>query len=329
MKKIKEIFITAAFMMILQGCGILNTDDVYLNASNLTIDEIRYKVSKDEATIVSFGEPQYKESMFSYQKPYLVDRTMKNRDNSMAIIPSVITYKNGKTYRVTGIGQGAFSYCVNLRSVVLPEGMTTIGEEAFQNCKNLNSITIPSTLTSVGKGAFRGCEKLMVLTLSSPEKLKELDILSHFSAVIIAAPCSTIADRAFANSKTLASVLFPNTLTHIGNHAFENCTGFASINIPHGVRTIGTGAFSGCENLKSVVIPSTIENIGKGAFNGCVDLRSVTIHNPVPIAVDPTVFYQLFRPYCTLYVPAASVALYKEADVWKDFKVMAIPTSAE
>ena len=40
---------------------------------------------------------------------------------------------------VTGIGDYAFKYCINLTSVIIPDSVTSIGWEAFYECKNLTS----------------------------------------------------------------------------------------------------------------------------------------------------------------------------------------------
>lgn len=44
---------------------------------------------------------------------------------------------------VTCIGSGAFSRCVGLESINIPNNITDIGNGAFINCLNLNEITIP------------------------------------------------------------------------------------------------------------------------------------------------------------------------------------------
>lgn len=56
--------------------------------------------------------------------------------------------------RVVRIGEGAFSNCMNLTSVVIPDSITEIGAFAFQGCPNLKYITIPADVTSIGKNAF-------------------------------------------------------------------------------------------------------------------------------------------------------------------------------
>ena len=63
---------------------------------------------------------------------------------------------------VTTIGSYAFAWCDSLTSIVIPEGVTTIGEEAFYYCDSLTSVTFGenSRLTTIGAGAFSGCTSL-------------------------------------------------------------------------------------------------------------------------------------------------------------------------
>ena len=52
------------------------------------------------------------------------------------------------------IGKNAFSGCVSLASVTLPEGLDEIEAYTFSNCGALTSIVLPSSLTSIGEFAF-------------------------------------------------------------------------------------------------------------------------------------------------------------------------------
>ena len=58
---------------------------------------------------------------------------------------------------VTSIGKSAFSDCSSLTSITIPESVTSIGEGAFWGCSNLTSITIPKSVTSIERITFREC----------------------------------------------------------------------------------------------------------------------------------------------------------------------------
>ena len=58
---------------------------------------------------------------------------------------------------MTSIGEGAFRSCTTLKSIVLPEGVTTIEKDAFFDCSKLSTVTLPASLTAIGDYAFDGC----------------------------------------------------------------------------------------------------------------------------------------------------------------------------
>ena len=106
-------------------------------------------------------------------------------------IPATVTYE-GVEYRVTAIGNSAFSYCDGLTSVTIPEsvqiiddwafawctgltsitignGVTSIRKYAFSQCKNLTSVTIGKSVQSISDWAFRYCKNLTSVTVYNPE----------------------------------------------------------------------------------------------------------------------------------------------------------------
>ena len=49
------------------------------------------------------------------------------------IIPETVVHES-VSYRVTSIGDGAFSWCTPLTSLVIPNSVTSIGKQAFLVC---------------------------------------------------------------------------------------------------------------------------------------------------------------------------------------------------
>ena len=75
------------------------------------------------------------------------------------IIPEYVAYK-GKKYSVTMIGASAFSGCVGIISVTIPETVTKIGRSAFFGCSTITTVKIPNSVAEIGEYAFYGCNHL-------------------------------------------------------------------------------------------------------------------------------------------------------------------------
>ena len=50
--------------------------------------------------------------------------------------------------------------CIELKEVVLSDGITEIGVSAFERCEKLCTITIPSSVSKIGRRAFLMCTSL-------------------------------------------------------------------------------------------------------------------------------------------------------------------------
>jgi hypothetical protein len=158
-------------------------------------------------------------------------------------------------YPVTSIGDDAFSMCMVLTSMIIPNSVTTIDDYAFSGCYELTSITIGTSVTTLGIAAFAGCYRL--------------------TSVTIPTSVTSIGIAAFTSCAALTSVTIPNSVTHIGTSAFEECTGLTSVSIGSGVTSIGYETFWNCPSLTSVTIPNSITRIGGEAFSGCLGLTAV------------------------------------------------------
>ena len=203
---------------------------------------------------------------------------------------------------VTSIGSGAFADCTGLVSVNIPSSVTTIGDYAFAGCTGFSSFSIPSSVTSIGKSAFAQCDNL--------------------ASIIIPSSVTSIGETAFVYCGKLASVIISNGVTSIGGWAFQSCTALTSVDIPSSVTLIGYNAFGSCSSLTTVKIRSSVVSIASFAFSNCSSLSSFYIYSSslINISTSQTVFNNVNKTVCNLYVPIGLSGAYKAANQWKDFK---------
>ena len=93
---------------------------------------------------------------------YYVVAGIGEYDKADVVVKS--TY-NGKP--VKEIRYEAFDYYENMRSITIPDSVTSIGEHAFAYCKNLESISFGNGLESIETEAFLGCGKLTSLSFGN------------------------------------------------------------------------------------------------------------------------------------------------------------------
>ena len=184
---------------------------------------------------------------------------------------------------VTSISTSAFTQCYNLRTIVIPDSVTTIGGYSFYGC-GLTSVTIPDSVTSIGGSAFGNCGYLTSVTIGSGVTSiggSAFYQCSTLTSVNILYGVKTIGASAFWNCDGLTSFTIPDSVTTIGDSAFDSCDYLTSVTIGNSVNTIGSSAFTGCNRLTSVTIPDSVTSIGRMAFSNCSDLTSVTIGSGV------------------------------------------------
>ncbi len=158
-----------------------------------------------------------------------------------------------------------YPYASQIKSVVIPSGVTHIGNDAFYwhfnnpnessapySFENITSLTLPEGLLSVGAYSFSDC--------------------SGLSSIRIPDTVTTIGERALSRCYGAAEIVLPAALTAIEVRTFWNDTSLTSLTIPEGVSSIGEGAFDGCSALTSLTLPEGVSSIGESAFASCPEL---------------------------------------------------------
>lgn len=226
------------------------------------------------------------------------------------VIPNAI---DGR--RVTRVGNEAFSGCMSLTGIVIPDSVISIGAVAFADCTSLAAIAvdplntaygsvdgvlfdrrrtilvacpagksgsyaIPDGVRNIGYGAFWGCRGL--------------------TAIDIPGSVGSLGQFAFAGCSRLSAAVIPDGVQEIPYATFGSCASLTSVTIPEGVVRIGEFAFGECRNLKAVMIPSSVTSLGLAAFGACASLAQAYFEGDAPRVVDgqpafgyPTTIYYL------------------------------------
>ncbi len=177
---------------------------------------------------------------------------------------------------LTSIGDNAFSYCKNLKTVKFKtssSALSEIGDNAFYYCPaldTLSGIENQTNLLKVGASAF-GLTPYM--TAQSGEFVMLANVLVKYNgtATDVVVPNGTVAISDAFFGKDIKSINLKNA-EYIGNNAFYGCRSLAEITIPAACKEIGDMAFSGCTSLTKVTYMGGLEKIGFNAFSGCTAL---------------------------------------------------------
>ena len=193
--------------------------------------------------------------------------------------------------------------------VVVPSGVAVIGDSAFYGCSGLKSVTIPDSVTSIEYYAFDHCDSLARIVVDSGNP----------------AFCSKNGMLLTKDGKTLVQgvngdVVVPSGVAVIGDSAFYGCSGLKSVTIPDSVTTIEGYAFGDCDGLKDVSIPGSVTNIGPGAFCYCDWIESVRFCGDAP-ELGPYVFCEVPSD-CVVYVAKGSTGWGVDIPgTWNDLRI--------
>lgn len=125
------------------------------------------------------------------------------------VIPENVTY-NGRTFKVTTIGNYAFYGCTGLTSVIIPDNVATIESGAFYGCTALSIISIPNNVKSIEDAAFRGCTGLTTVSIGNN--------------------VTWIGNYAFCDCTALTAITIGPSVTSIGDYVFAACNSLAVLN---------------------------------------------------------------------------------------------------
>ena len=168
--------------------------------TKMTLDD--NKVTLTDFNIANIGQYGGTCDVYTYTFNDANEHTLKVWTNSSDMFRLSPWWNNGPS-------PSQSAYFSSIKSVVIPNTITTIGDYVFSRCTGLTSITIPNSVTSIGEWAFSNCDGLTSITI--PDSVTSID------------------DYAFNWCESLTSITIPNSVTSIGEWAFQYCSGLTSI----------------------------------------------------------------------------------------------------
>ena len=177
--------------------------------------------------------------------------------------------------KVTVLGNSTFQYCTqasDIESVTLPDSLTTIEKNAFYNCEKLKSVTIPQNVSSIGLAAF--VEGLSESSLTEIKVDPENPYFSEKDGVVFSKDGTKLI--VFPSGRS-GDYQIPDGTVSVGDYAFYYCVNVSSITVPGSVRSLGEGAFGNCSSLTKAVLNEGLEEIGEYAFQSSSGIRDIII----------------------------------------------------
>lgn len=215
-------------------------------------------------------------------------RDMKAMTGSLTIPAGVITI-DGSAFRGSGI-----------TAVTLPEGITSWGDDIFNSCASLRSVKLPKDIRRITNYMFQRCQSLASIEL--PNELREIGYAAF-------------------DLSGLTAILLPDSIKQVDTYAFSS-TLLTTFRVPDGFSSdLGSWALSNCKRLKSVYFGRNQDYTQWKDFtccNACDSLEVMRIYAGTPPKCNTG--YMPYRKRCVLEVPEEQIALYKEANGWKEFK---------
>ncbi|MBR3306931.1 MAG: leucine-rich repeat domain-containing protein [Lachnospiraceae bacterium] len=249
---------------------------------NLGLEELSLRAGVDDS---NFSEEVF-EGCVKLRKISLSEQVFEIGNlieamDSHSAYPDVIRSIAKSVYHSMQIEDGVLEkFSINLKNIILPEGIRAIGKSCFFDKKGIISITFPESLREIRANAFLNCTGLTEVNFRNREvrtdgkafrgccNLKRVNIGDEYYLLENETPdelAGRIRDQVLGDFYISGRIL----VRYMGSEE--------QIQIPGGVEIIGERCFFGNERLRIVLCPEGLREIREEAFSGCVNLQTIAL----------------------------------------------------
>ncbi|MBQ9082613.1 MAG: leucine-rich repeat domain-containing protein, partial [Clostridia bacterium] len=221
-----------------------------------------------------------------------------------------IVFEEGS--QLQSIGVLSFFNVPSVKSITLPNGVTSISAYAFGDCFALESIYIPQRTGSIYKTAFSNSTKVVLNVAEGTyaEDFAKANNVKYTTRELVYDPLhqgslsenvqwaiydngelqitGTGAMPNFASHKEqpwynfnnlIKKIVIGKDITTVGNYAFCYAQNVTTITFEEGsqLQSIGVLSFMNVPSVKSITLPETVTSISAYAFADCFALESINL----------------------------------------------------
>ena len=178
------------------------------------------------------------------------------------------------------IGKLFFAQCTELKSVVVPQGITQIKNGFLTKCTGLIRVQLPQRLTQVGDGFLALCSRLTQvqlpqgLTQAGEKFLAYCDGLTHLE---LPQGITQVGDNFLSKCSGLTRLELPQGITQVGNNFLCDCDKLTQVQLPQGLTQVGDYFLASCSSLTQVQLPHGLTQVGDAFLGGCSELTQVQL----------------------------------------------------
>ena len=270
---------------------------IHIPASVTSIGKDCFRETQLESITVEQGNPVYRAvggcliEIASSKLIIACKGSVIPDDGSVKVLGAFCFSANSRIKRldipatVTTIEDFALCDCSLLRSVALPNSVTSLGNYCFPDM--IERILIPASVTSIDSECFAEAYNLTIyadedsyasefaddycIDLDYPENYKEKVVGSFI--------CDDECLMCYVGEDT--DVFIPERITFLGGSCFSSCNHVKRVYLNDRVTDLGEGVFDGCTSLEQVVLCGSFTELPYMLFNNCSGLKSIFVPKSV------------------------------------------------